>query len=226
MNKDQVKIILASILIAVGLFAVYYNSNKVTEDSKRFKEEYEKLNNTTNDNGKKIRNVSIPKSNPMKYITANSLVEKMEKKETFIVYFGFNECPWCRSVIETFIETAKENNIKKVYYVDIKNIRDTYELDENNELIKTKKGSNGYNKLLEKLDNVLSEYTLTDESGNKIDTKEKRIYAPNMVAVVKGKAKYLTTGISSKQTDAYMKLTTSMKNETKKEYKKLIEYIK
>ena len=226
MNKDQVKIILASILIAVGLFAVYYNSNKVTEDSKKFKKEYEKLNNTTNDTGKKIRNVSIPKSNPMKYITANSLVEKMENKETFIVYFGFNECPWCRSVIETFIETAKENNIKKVYYVDIKDIRDTYELDENNELIKTKKGSNGYNKLLEKLDNVLSEYTLTDESGNKIDTKEKRIYAPNMVAVVKGKAKYLTTGISSKQTDAYMKLTISMKNETKKEYKKLIEYIK
>ena len=37
MNKDQVKIILASILIAVGLFAIYYNSNKVTEDSKKFK---------------------------------------------------------------------------------------------------------------------------------------------------------------------------------------------
>ena len=43
----------------------------------------------------------------------------IENKETFYVYFGDELCPWCRSVIEKFIEVAKKNDVKKVYYVKI-----------------------------------------------------------------------------------------------------------
>ena len=54
-------------------------------------------------------------------------------------------------VIEELITTAQEENIRKIYYVDVKEIRDTYILNENNEPQKEKDGSKGYNSLIKKL---------------------------------------------------------------------------
>ncbi len=165
----------------------------VTESSKKFKQEYESINDKVSEkSSKKNRSVNIPENNPMEYITAEKLVKKIDNKESFVVYFGFSECPWCRSVIEELITTAQEENIRKIYYVDVKEIRDTYTLNENNEPQKEKDGSKGYNSLIKKLSNVLNEYTLTTDDNKTVNVGEKRIYAPNVVAVVNGvKLKYL-----------------------------------
>ena len=131
----------------------------------------------------------------------------------------------CRSVIEELITTAQEENIRKIYYVDVKEIRDTYTLNENNEPQKEKDGSKGYNSLIKKLSNVLNEYTLTTDDNKTVNVGEKRIYAPNVVAVVNGEAKILETGISTKETNPYMKLTKEMKSDSKKAFKKVFKYI-
>lgn len=227
--KRKKIIIIATIivLLAIIIGLIHVQNNKVTASSKKFKEEYESINNKIyKKSGKKNRTLSIPASNPMEYITAEELAKKIDNKETFIVYFGFAECPWCRSVIETVIETAKENNLKKIYYVDVQNIRGAYTLDHDNNPVIETKGSKGYYELLTRLDNVLEDYTLTTSSNETIKVNEKRIYAPNMVAVVKGEAKTLESCISDKQEDPYMELTEEIKTDIKKSFQKVIDYIK
>ena len=220
MIKKIISIIILIVLIGGVVYCI--TNKKPTSDEIKFKKEYESINNETSSSGKKIRTVNIPSNNLMEYKTAEELVKKINNKETFIVYFGFNTCPWCRSVIETLIETAKDNNIKTIYYVDVKEIRDVYSLDDDNKLVKEKDGTKGYNELIKLLDNVLSEYTLSTETNEKIPVGEKRIYAPNIISIVKGKAKIMETGISSQETDPYMKLTKEMLSDTKKAFTKVI----
>ncbi len=207
------KKVVKSLLILVMLFCVTTACGKEEKvsDAIRFKEEYESLNDTIRDkDGKKIRSITIPEENPIIYKTAEELVEMIQNKETFVVYFGFTDCPWCRSMLPTLIDVANSFEIKQLYYVNIKDIRDTLSVSEDGELVVEEKGSDAYQKLLELLDNVLEEYTLTDKNDNSVDAKEKRIYAPNVVAVKDGAAIKLVEGISEKQTDGYEDLTEEM----------------
>lgn len=188
------------------------------QDALKFKEEYESLNGKSSNN-RKYRKVSIAEDNPIRYQTAGDIVKMIEDKKTFIVYFGFDSCPWCRSVVPTLLEVAKDLEVDTIYYVDVKEIRDVLKLGENDEVIQEKEGDAAYYKLLELLDPVLEKYTLTNDDKKEIDTEEKRIYAPNVISVVDGKAVELESGISDKQTDAYMKLTEEMKKDTYNKFK-------
>ncbi len=183
-------------------------------DAVKFKEEYESLNGTVSASGKEIRSITIDKDNPMIYKSADDIVKMIENKETFVVYFGFPACPWCRSVLPTLLDVSKDLGLDKIYYVDVLEIRDTLKVNDNKEVVVDKKGTDAYYKLLELLDNVLSDYNLSDSEGNKVEANEKRIYAPNVVGISNGKALELTTGISSLQTDGYMDLTDEMIKET------------
>lgn len=185
------------------------------KDSDKFKEEYESQNGKKSKSGKEYRKVSIPEDNPFVYATAEEIIKKIDNKETFIVYFGFSTCPWCRSVIEELIKCANDSDVDKIYYVDIKDIRDIREINKDGEIETTKEGTKGYMELLDKLDEVLDEYTVTvtDSEEDEISLEEKRIYAPNLVAVVNGKATKLEDGISNKLTDPYMELTDEIKKD-------------
>lgn len=206
-------------IVILVLTGCSYGSKKT--DALKFKEEYESLNDKEVDgvSKKKYRKVEINKDNPMQYKSAKELVKMIEKKKTFIVYFGFDSCPWCRSVLPSLLEVAHDLEVSTIYYVDVKEIRDVLKLDENNNVLEEKKGTDDYYKLLELLDRVLEKYTLKKEDGEEKDTKEKRIYAPSVISIVDGKAKKLETGISEKQTDGYMKLTDEMKKETYDKFK-------
>ena len=185
----------------------------VSSDALKFKEEYESLNGEKNDNGNKHRTLNIPKDNPFVYATAADINNKIDKKDTFIVYFGFSKCPWCRSILEQFIKVAKDNKVNTIYYVDVLNIRDVKEVKDG-EVVTTTEGDKDYMALLEKIGDVLEEYTLTEANGNKVDTNEKRIYAPNIVVVSRGKAIKMETGIADDLKDPYSELTTAMRKDT------------
>ena len=185
-----------------------------TSDAYKFKIEYESINNEKNEyNGKKYRELSISTNNPFVYATCKDIVEKIDKKETFIVYFGFKECPWCRSIIEELINVSKDKEVDKIYYVDVKDIRDVKEISENGEITTTKEGDKYYLQLIDKLSSVLDDYTLIKDNED-INTGEKRIYAPNVITISDGKAIGLETGISDELKDPYGKLTDKMKKYT------------
>ena len=220
MKKNTIIIIMT---ILCACFTIACSNKKELSDAEKFKEEYESINGKTNETtNKKYRSISIPKKNPFVYSTAEEIVDKINKKETFVVYFGFKECPWCRSVIEQLIQVAKDKKIDKIYYVDVTGIRDVKELNEAGEIITTDEGTEAYRVLIEKLSDVLDDYTLTKEE-EKIEVGEKRIYAPNVVAISKGKALQLETGISDELTDPYDKLTKSIKNYSYKQFKCLFD---
>ncbi len=185
-------------------------------DAMKFKEEYESLNGTINASGNEHRTVSIDKENPYVYATPQEILDKIENKETFYVYFGSSYCPWCRSVIETSIKEANKNDIDVIYYIDIWDgdhkeiLRDTYELNDKGKAVLAQSGTEEYQKLLKALDPVLKEYTLKNEKGKTVSVGEKRIFAPNFIYVEKGVATRLENGYSEKQTDSRMDLTDEM----------------
>lgn len=199
------------ILVVVVLSLMLVGCNK-NNKALEFKKEYESLNGEKSKSGKEHRSVTIDKDNPYEKVDAKEIVKKIENKETFYVYFGDKLCPWCRSVIEKSIEVAKKNKIEKIYYVPIWNddgeeiLRDKFEFLDG-ELKKTIQGTDEYQKLLQVFDDLLSEYTVKDQDGNKVSTGEKRIFAPNYIYVEKGIPKKITTGTSDKQTDSREELT-------------------
>ncbi len=216
-------VVLAALLLTLSLLKM---PGKITnKDAIKFKEEYENLNGKTNENSKKkYRTVKIDSKNKIVYSSAKEVLKMMEEKKSFVVYFGFDSCPWCRSVVENVSKISKELD-EDIYYVDVKEIRDVYELDDENKPELTKEGDKNYLKLIKKLDSVLKEYTLTTDDDNEVKVGEKRIYAPNIVSIIDGSAKELTTGLSDKQTDGYMTLTDEMKQESYKKIKKVVQEV-
>lgn len=216
----------------VYIFSELYAENDIpittVTDAYKFKNEYESVNNNDLGNGKKVRELAIADNNPFVYKTPEELVKMVEEDKTFVVYFGFNTCPWCRSVITSLIDSALENGIKKVYYVDVKDIRDTYELNDNNEAIRTKEGTDAYYRLLELLNPVLNDYTPLKYETKKGKTKEvkideKRIYAPNVVVVKNGEAISMESGIVEELADPYMDLDDGIKCKIKEQFNCMFE---
>ena len=241
MKKKALAFVICLFLL-VALCIVYIFSELYTEsdvpkmkntDAVTFKTEYESLNEVSIDDEHTYRSLEIPESNPFVYITAEELVKKIDEKETFVVYFGFSSCPWCRSVINNLITSAKSNHIDQIYYVDVKNIRDTYVLDENHNPERTVEGTKGYYDLLERLGRVLDSYanlTYTVKEKKKtvikeVEIGEKRIYAPSVVVVRDGIAAGKTSGISNKLTNPYGMITEEMNADSLEQFNNLFKLL-
>jgi len=177
------------------------NNIYTISDAEKFKNSYEDLNGKIID-GKSYISVNIDNSNPIKYITSEELINKMNDKSTFLVFFGYAKNEWVRSVVENIIIEANNYNIDNIYYLDIEDIRDEYKLNDNKELELVKEGTKEYKILLDKFDSVLSSYEsfkYLDTEGNEVEVpvEEKRIEAPSLVLVKDGVPVKLTSGISS-----------------------------
>ena len=92
MKKRIIKALIA-VLVAGILFGVIYHIDKKQKstDAYKFKIEYESLNGEKSQSGKVYRSLDISKKNRIKYSTAEEIVEKIDKGETFVVYFGFSK---------------------------------------------------------------------------------------------------------------------------------------
>ena len=146
----------------------------------------------------------------------------IEKNKTFIVYFGANWCPWCRSILPTVIKEAKENKIDKIYYINVRegidennDIRDIYDIDDNGNIYLSHKGLKEYSKFLKHADGVLNEYSShgVEVKGTKY-AGTKRVGAPSFIIVKNGVVTKLEEGVGSKLTDPYMELTDEIIAET------------
>ena len=217
------------IMVTFVILITMSGCSKKETDGLKFKEEYESLNDVSNSNGLKHRSITIREDNPFIYSDADEIKEMIENKETFYVYFGSAYCPWCRSVIEEFINVALDEGIDKVYYVDIWDhghveiLRDTYELNDKNEVTLKSEGTKTYYDLLKLLDNVLEDYSLTDSEGKTYNVGEKRIFAPDFIYIEKGKAKKATTGIASMQSESRGDLNDEILAEEVKMFKEFFD---
>lgn len=165
------------ICLLIGILIWLFIANNET-DGKKFKEEYSYL--------------EIDNKNPFVYKSASDIVDMINNKGTFLVYFGYADNDKVKELLPTMIKAIQDEKVEIVYYVDILNIRNVMEVN-GDSLETTKMGTAGYYDLLEILKDILPDYTLLDAKGKKVDAG-KRIEAPTLLAVSSGKAVKLTSG--------------------------------
>ena len=110
--------------------------------------------------------IEIMASDTFEAMSLSDLNKAIENKETFVVYIGFKNCPWCQDAVAYLKEIADANNIK-VKYVNVRTEGDTKEFDQRVDT------NADYVKLQETFKDILS-----DDS--------KKIYVPLVVTIKDG----------------------------------------
>lgn len=109
------KIIICSLivlsLVGCGKKETPKQEKKVTN---KFKKEYEQFNN-------KYLTVTIKEKNPMVYSNIEEIKNIMNNKSG-LIYLGNPESNSCRESIEILIEAAKQTGLKKIYYLNTKDL--------------------------------------------------------------------------------------------------------
>lgn len=147
--KKKISILLIIIIAVVGTILIYkhFDKNEINKKSvTKFSDEY----------------TLVDKDNIFVYSNIDEIVNLLENG-TGIVFLAFPECPWCQNYAKYLNEVAKENNIKKIYYLNIKYDRQI--------------NSSKYTKLVK----LLGDYLYADDSGIA------KVYAPDLTFVKNGK---------------------------------------
>lgn len=96
------------------------------------------------------------------YASVDEIIDTLENGNG-VVYLGFPECQWCQRYVVYLNDVAKENNVDKILYYNIRE-------DRNN-------NSDNYLKIVD----LLKDYLQDDEDGNP------RIYVPAIIFMNDGK---------------------------------------
>lgn len=211
--SSKIKVFLLCVVAVVSsivIYNVFGNEKKeeinITEDEKKFKEEYEALNNTKDSRGKEYLSIDIDENNGVIYASFEELKELLTKG-TGVVYFGYPECPWCRTAVPMLLQAASNTGLEEIYYFNAKDIRDVKELDKNGKVVTKKEGTKEYYELLEILGDHFWAYDgLEDESI-------KRLYFPTVVFVLEGEVVGIHIDTIESQKDPRVPLTEKQKNE-------------
>ena len=165
---------------------------KLTDDEKQFKKDFESLNGTSLSDGENLKKVSIIEDNNVEYISLKRATEII-KGESGVIYFAYPTDNMSRIAIPVFLKAMESTNLEKVYYVKVRenaseetDFRDFYSI-EKKKAKRSKEGKDEYYTLLDLLDSNLSNYNLVNNDGKVINTGEKRLQVPTVVAVLNGK---------------------------------------
>ena len=219
MKKRIIIFISLIVVVAVmGLVLVFMKTDEpivtFTEDEIKFKEEYETLNGTNYKESILLKTINIDSDNNVKYVNDNEILDLL-KNGTNVIYFGWAECNWCRTIIPVLIETLKENEIETLYYYDFKSLRLAYEENSDSKKVEL------YESILEIIGEDIE--SVFDEESER--SGEKKILAPTVVFVKNGK--YIGSHIKSvdSQLKSSDELTESQIIELKGYYNKYINQI-
>lgn len=134
------------ITIPILIYEKFENETKKISDAERFNKEYPE----------------VSKDNIFYYSNTTEIINVLQNG-TGVIFFSFPECIWCESYASMLNEIAKENNIEKIYYLNILNDR--------------KNETKDYRTITRLLDKNM----LCDDEGNK------KIYTPDVTIVKNGK---------------------------------------
>ncbi len=214
--KKQKSLIVLGILAVFLIGGVIYlfltdDTLFINKDERNFRQEYEKLNGkATGREDRKYLSVTIPEKNWVQYTSTDEVLQLLEDG-TGIIYFGFPECPWCRSLVPVLFSAMEEAKYQKLYYCNALEERDSKHLDETGTVVTDKKGSKNYAKILSRLADHLDSYEgLNNEAI-------KRLYFPTVVFVKDGQVVDYHEGTIDSQKDPYQKLSDKQANELKNE---------
>lgn len=193
MNKEKkvflgviiILVIISIVTVAMALKDKKTEVNIITNsDAENFKNEYESLNNLVNNNVI-MPEVSIDSDNPVTILNEDKTLDLL-KTSTGILYLGYPDSTGCRLFLPILLKTINNAGIDKLFYLNIKNIRDEISIDSKGNPETTIEGSRVYLEMLNILDDYLKPYYLKDKDGNEISPSEKRIYAPMLIGIKDG----------------------------------------
>ena len=228
-NKILYIVIGICVLIVIGLciFLVVNHKEEVLTDAEKFKQDFEQYNGLTyEDTGEEVIDVEIPSDNPFVYKTGKEIVEIMQEEDAYIL-FGYASCPLTRAAIEVLIDAAKEDNVNKIYYVDIMNMQDEYVPGEGIIPEQTKEGTEAYYEILNIFGDKLDKYYVaSDDNFYLFDTGVTRLLSPTLAAVSDGKVISMHAELIDNYGDENRKLTEEETNELKEDYMDVFESLK
>lgn len=99
--------------------------------------------------------------------SVKEMAQMMEDQRSFVIYFGFSRCPWCRDAMPILNEAAKKSGFLGVYYV---NTREKEEWKSNIDI-------DDYDTFVE----LVGDYLEYDDNGIK------HLYTPFVIFVKEGK---------------------------------------
>lgn len=217
MKKNIVIVISLIIVIGVmslGLIFMKTDEPKLnyTEDEIKFKEEYESKNGIEIAEDYVLKTIDIDSDNNVKYVSDDEILDLLTNG-TNVIYFGWPDCNWCRSVIPTLIDVLKDNEIDTLYYYDFKKVRTAYENSND-----TKK-QELYEGILDIIGSDITSVFGEDSEKN----GEKKILAPTVVFIKDGN--YI--GLHFKSVDSQINstdgLTDTQIKELRNKYQTLID---
>lgn len=176
------------IIVLFLLFGFIYIYSK---DNLKFKFEYELYNNISYDNGKKIK-AKIPFDNNVTYVKEKDL-ESVLTSGNRVIYFGYTTCPWCRNIVSPLVEVINDNNLDKLYYVDVHSVN------------------------AKSVYNILDEYLEFDNDGNK------RLYVPDVYFIKDGEIVYHHLGSVDSYKDAFKGMNNKQLKELKSIYQEGVD---
>ena len=199
--KNKVVVIFSIVVIGIILVSVllFLRNDKpkinLTEDEIKFKDEYENLNGHEIVENYVLKTIDINIDNNVKYVSDDEILDLLTNG-TNIIYFGWSDCNWCRSIVPTLVETIKENNIDTLYYYDFKSLRNNYENNSDEKKVKL------YEDILSIIDKDIE--SLFDENSTR--SGEKKILAPTVVFIKNG----VFIGLHVKSVDSHLKSTDDL----------------
>jgi len=189
-------------LLLVGCASQKVEVSKDNIDAYKFKYSYEALNETIDSSGNQRRSVDIAADNPIKYVSEKEVIDMIDNGDSFLVYFGFPMCPYCRTVIEMMLKTAQEYEIETIYYVPTRDesgnrtFNEVYGLDEEGNVIKTFNGSPYYQELMMRVANVIDKnYSFTDDNNVVHEVDSKWLTQPCLIYIQQGVALEAVSGV-------------------------------
>ncbi len=211
MMKKLVLLIVAALLLCGCTDKPTSSDETEMSDAMKFKEEYEVHNGEFDDDrGHNYIEVEISEKNPVVYMTMEELFDLMEEGKSAIVYFGFPECPWCRTLLPSLLSALNVGGIERLYYVNNYAERDLKELKDG-EIVTTQQGSDDYYKLLE----IMGDYAPVYAGLN--DDSIKHMYYPTVLFIKGGEIIASHVGTVDSQKDVWAGITEEQRKELEAE---------
>lgn len=206
-------VIISSIIVVIAVMSlvlVFMQTDEpnlnYTEDEIKFKTDYESLNGQELAQDYVLKTIDIESDNNVKYIYDKDIIDKLTNG-TNVIYFGWEDCNWCRSIVPTLVKVLKENEIDTLYYYNFKDLRTSYENNTDKEKVK----------IYENILNIVGEditSTFNEESNR---GGEKKILAPTVIFIKDGNY----VGLHVKSVDSHLNSTDELTEEQLKELKKI-----
>ena len=222
-NNYLLTVIATCLMLLIILFTIYLAINEKHEvniETAAFKKEWETFNEKYDTNHNTLKSVIINENINIKYLDPGDAIDFIYN-DTGLLFVGTPDDQASRIAVETLIETALNNGLKNIYYIDVTKYQTDWNIIDGS--LKDYVYDEKYDDLLIALDKYLGveNYKLYD-GENEYDTNTKRIGLPNVFAIRKGNLVGNYRGLGTKE-DGYVEtLSATEKERLVENYEELI----